>query len=258
MSTPCAHHTITIPYLRLSSFLVLRALEESSSIFRLGFELSYWICLFGFSVCLTCLANCLALLCLPVVDCRVLLADSSWENIRAARMSGLPTFFGNPTSQHAEAHLDLVGLGHLLALTPSAELNALACMHFRHDFPGNRRFTLPTSADGRRSDKHRSSDEVRGLPLGGQPLSFPQFASRLARGDEVRSTTLTQAFDWNAYNALYGRRATLLLARAPNGWLHIATQPLSFTPGTGWTLMALIESEEPASEPSAQEANAAI
>ena len=45
---------------------------------------------------------------------RVLLTDSSWENIRAARMDNLPTYFGNPTSQHAEAHLDLVGIGHLL------------------------------------------------------------------------------------------------------------------------------------------------
>lgn len=117
-------------------------------------------------------------------------------------------------------------------------------MHFRHDFPGNRRFTLPTSTDGKRSDKHRSSDEVRGLPLGNHALSYPQFASRLARGDEVRCTTLTPAFDWAAYTALHGRRATVLLARAPNGWLHLATQPLPFTPGTGWTLVALIETEE--------------
>ena len=60
---------------------------------------------------------------------RVLLTDSSWENIRASRMEGLPTYFGNPASQHAESHLDLVGLGHLLALSPSGELNA-----FHHAF----------------------------------------------------------------------------------------------------------------------------
>lgn len=184
---------------------------------------------------------------------QVLLTDSSWENIRAARMAGLPTYFGNPTSQHAEAHLDLVGLGHLLALSPSAELNALACMHFRHDFPGNRRFTLPAGADGKRSDKHRSSDEVRGLPLGSQASSYPRFASQLARGDEVRSTTLTQTFDWDAYQALHGKRATLILARDPSGWLHVATNPLDFTPGIGWTLTALIETEETPTRSSEQE-----
>ena len=57
---------------------------------------------------------------------RVLLTDSSWENIRAARMDNLPTYFGNPTSQHAEAHLDLVGIGHLLGVSPAGELNTLA------------------------------------------------------------------------------------------------------------------------------------
>ena len=50
---------------------------------------------------------------------RVLLTDSSWENIRAARMEGLPTYFGNPASEHADLHLDLAGLGYLLALSPA-------------------------------------------------------------------------------------------------------------------------------------------
>lgn len=67
---------------------------------------------------------------LQQLGCRVLLTDSSWENIRAARMDGLPTYFGNPASQHADAHLDLVGLGHLLGLSPAGELNALACARF--------------------------------------------------------------------------------------------------------------------------------
>ncbi|MGB4073338.1 cation:proton antiporter [Pseudomonas sp.] len=174
---------------------------------------------------------------------RVLLSDSSWENISAARMEKLPTYFGNPTSQDAEAHLDLVGLGHLLALSPSSELNALACMHFRHDFSALRRFTLPSGAESRRTDKHRSSEEVRGRPMGNGPLSFPQFASRLSKGAEIRTTTLTATFDWQAYQDLHGERALLLLARDPRGWIHVATQPLETLPGPDWTLVSLIDME---------------
>jgi NhaP-type Na+/H+ or K+/H+ antiporter len=175
---------------------------------------------------------------------RVLLCDSSWENISAARMEKLPTYFGNPTSQDAEAHLDLVGLGHLLTLSPSSELNALACMHFRHDFAASRRFNLPSGADGRRSDKHRSRDEVRGRPLGNRALSFPQFASRLSKGAEIRTTTLTNAFDWQAYQNLHGDRAVVLIARDPNGWIHIASQPFELIPRAEWTLVALIDAEQ--------------
>ncbi|WP_435635132.1 cation:proton antiporter [Pseudomonas solani] len=174
---------------------------------------------------------------------RVLLTDSSWENIRAARMDNLPTYFGNPTSQHADAHLDLVGLGHLLALSPSSEMNALACMRFRHDFPALRRFTLPSGAESRRTDKHRASDQVRGRPLGRPALSYPQFASKLARGAEVRTTTLTATFDWAAYQALHGERAILLLARDPRGWVHLASTEAPLEPEAGWSLVALIEED---------------
>jgi NhaP-type Na+/H+ or K+/H+ antiporter len=172
---------------------------------------------------------------------RVLLCDSSWENISAARMKKLPTYFGNPSSQDAEAHLDLVGLGHLLAVSPSSELNALTCMHFRHDFDASRRFTLPSGTESRRSDKHRSRDAVRGRPLGSQTLSFPQFASRLSKGAEIRTTTLTKTFDWPAYQTLHGEKAVVLMACDPRGWIHIATQPLDIQPGPDWTLVALID-----------------
>ncbi|MEP6900068.1 MAG: cation:proton antiporter, partial [Rhodanobacter sp.] len=48
---------------------------------------------------------------------RVVLADDDWEGIRQARMEGLNTFYGNPASPHAERHLDLTGIGRLLAIS---------------------------------------------------------------------------------------------------------------------------------------------
>ena len=171
---------------------------------------------------------------------RVLLTDSSWENIRAARMENLPTYFGNPTSQDAEASIDLVGIGHLLALSPSAELNALACLHYRHDISENRRFTLPTGSEVRRSEKHRSTEEVRGLPLGNQALTFQQMSSLLAQGAELRSTTLSNSFGWTEYQAMHGQQATVLFARDPRGHVHVASLPLQWQPAADWTLIALI------------------
>ncbi|MBS7663544.1 sodium:proton antiporter [Pseudomonas lalucatii] len=180
---------------------------------------------------------------LQQLGCRVLLTDSSWENIRAARMDNLPTYFGNPASQHAEAHLDLVGIGHLLALSPAGELNTLASMRFRHEFGHTRLFSLASGQESRRSDKHRASDEHRGRPLGSQPLTYPHAASRLAQGAELYSTTLTDSFTWSEYQALHGSRATLLFARDREGWVHVVTPQSSLRPQTGWTLVALIEAQ---------------
>ncbi|MNF59425.1 K(+)/H(+) antiporter NhaP [compost metagenome] len=172
---------------------------------------------------------------------RVLLTDSSWENIRAARMEELPTYFGNPASQHADAHLDLVGLGHLLGLSPAGELNTLASMRFRHDFGHQRQFALASGLESKRTDKHRASGEHRGRALGSRSLTYTQLANELNQGAELYSTQLTEGFGWSDYQALHEDRATLLFARDSHGWVHVFTPDTVLKPGPGWTLVALVQ-----------------
>lgn len=172
---------------------------------------------------------------------RVLLTDSSWENIRAARMDGLPTYFGNPASQHADAHLDLVGLGHLLTLSPSGELNTVATMRFRHDFGHQRMFGVASGQDSRRTDKHRASRKHRGRLLGSEGMTYGKLASLLSQGAELYSTHLTEEFDLEDYRELPGDRATLLFIRDASGWVHVVTPGSSLKPSAGWTLLALIQ-----------------
>ena len=180
---------------------------------------------------------------LQQLDSRVLLTDSSWENIRAARMEGLPTYFGNPASQHADAHLDLVGLGHLLTLSPSGELNTLATMRFRHEFGHQRMYSLASGQESRRTDKHRASLEHRGQLLGSQALTYTKLASLLGQGAELYTTHLTDGFGWDDYQALHGERATLLFARDSSGWVYVVTPDSALKPGPGWTLVALIQAQ---------------
>lgn len=171
---------------------------------------------------------------------RVLLTDSSWENIRAARMENLPTYFGNPASEHAESHLDLVGLGHLLGLSPSGELNALAAMRFRHEFGPHRLFALANSQESRRTDKHRASHEHRGRALGDPALTYSQLVGEFNQGAQLYSTHLTNEFTWQDYQALHGERANLLFAKDTSGWVHVITPQSDVSPEPGWTLLALI------------------
>ncbi|SDU19664.1 sodium/proton antiporter, CPA1 family [Pseudomonas pohangensis] len=174
---------------------------------------------------------------------RLLLTDSSWENIKAARMDNLPTYFGNPASQHADANLDLIGLGQLLALSPSSELNTLACTRFRPEFRSQNLYSLPNQKEQQLSDKHRASHEHRGQPLGFPTRTYGQLASVLSKGGSIRTTTLSDSFGWDDYQALHGNRATLLMATDPRDWIHIASAELSFTPGPDWVLLSLIEAQ---------------
>ena len=68
------------------------------------------------------------------VGYRTLLADSSWENIEQARRDGLGTYYGNPVSEHAERHLDPIGYGGLLRLSPHSALGSLAVLRYRREF----------------------------------------------------------------------------------------------------------------------------
>ena len=141
----------------------------------------------------------------------------------------------------------------MLGVSPAGELNTLAAMRFRHEFGHRQLFGLPTSQEAKRTDKHRSSDEHRGRPLGQRPLTYAQFASLLSRGAEIRTTLLTDTFGWNDYQALHGESATLLFARDPNGRMHVATPQSTLAPGTGWTLLSLIEAEPSVSKSQATE-----
>lgn len=179
------------------------------------------------------------------LEAPVLLIDSSWDNLRQARMENLPVYFGNPTSQETEGHLDLSSMAYLLGLSTSAELNALTGLHYRHDFPPERRFTLPTARENRQSERHRSNFSARGQTIGYPALSYPQMAGLINRGAELRQTTLSSNFSWAEYQQLHGQQATLLFARNPQGELQVASEPLTFTPGENWTLLALIETATP-------------
>jgi hypothetical protein len=57
--------------------------------------------------------------------------DTNWEDISQSRMAGLNTYYGNPLSDHADRYIDLIGVGAMLAMTPNAEQNTLAALHYR-------------------------------------------------------------------------------------------------------------------------------
>ena len=51
------------------------------------------------------------------------LADTGWDQVMKAKNEGLPTYFGNPVSEHADRHIQLVGVRGVLALFPHEAAN---------------------------------------------------------------------------------------------------------------------------------------
>jgi NhaP-type Na+/H+ or K+/H+ antiporter len=169
----------------------------------------------------------------------VLVADSSWNAIREARMADLPTFFGNPVSQHAERHLELTGIGKMMAMSPREELNALACLRFGRELGRNSVFALSSRRVDRSQDKRAPAWEMPRQELFGEDVSLTQLSSLLAQGASIRQTTLTDSYPFAQLRA-ESPEAIMLLGWNSSGELQpvVESSPPSF--GSGWTLLSLV------------------
>jgi CPA1 family monovalent cation:H+ antiporter len=167
----------------------------------------------------------------------VLLTDTSWDNVSRARMAGLPTYYGNPLSEHAEVYLNMTGLGRLLALSTDTHLNELACTRFDEDFGAKELFALRVGATG----QARSSALKAGRAAFGENANFVDLSRRLHRGAEIRKTNLSETFTIERFWATHGERAVPLFAISPKGYLETFTADSTPSVGPGWSLLALID-----------------
>lgn len=175
-------------------------------------------------------------------DFRCVLADSNWENIRQARMAGLETFYGNPVSEHADIHLDLSGIGGLLAMSHQRYVNVITAIHYRADFGSERIFTL--AASDKQAEKHSVSGSFQGRQLFAEDISYTDVVKRVADGEAVKSTTLSAEFNWETYQAKYqGSRLPLFLIDT-KGQIKPFTAISKMAPADGATILALAKPEE--------------
>jgi hypothetical protein len=108
---------------------------------------------------------------------RVKLADTSYEEIRAARMAGLEVYYGDPVSSHAEQFLELVGIGRLFAVSRRSRWNTLACMKYRSEFGPQRVFSLRNSEDHDDWERARLADDYAPPRLFGADVTYQKLAS---------------------------------------------------------------------------------
>ena len=171
---------------------------------------------------------------------KVILTDSNWENTRVARMEGLETYYGNPISEHAESHLDLVGIGKMLGLSGRGNLDALAFLRFKSEFGSENIYELWTTREKLKPDKHRISTRHRGNQLFAGNISYGTLANWLREGAEIHRTSLSEEYDFQKFLAAYPDRCIPLFAIDERKFLHIFTEEIKPEPGVGWKIISLI------------------
>ena len=177
----------------------------------------------------------------------VLLVDTNWGNISAARMAGLPTHYGSILAEDAHDHLELGGIGRLLALTPNDGTNTLAALHFTELFGRAEVYQLPTKREGP-ALQGEPPHHLRGRLLFEPDLTYSALTKQFETGAVIRKTRLTPEFDYTAFQERYGTTATPLFVSDENGRLEVYTPDRSTPPRAGQTVISLIHPDHPAEE----------
>ncbi|MFW5450902.1 MAG: cation:proton antiporter [Methylophagaceae bacterium] len=173
---------------------------------------------------------------------RTRLTDTSWTNVTAARMEGLDTYYGNAVSQHADRHLDLIGLGQVLTLTPQKELNALAGLKYRSEFGSNHVFFLSTDKEDKNGES-RTTIHHNSKVLFDHEATYAKLASLMSQSAVIKQTTLSENFDYLTYQQQYNNRAIPLFAIDNKQKLHFFTTEKSLEPQQDWILVSLVQEE---------------
>ncbi|MFT4713998.1 MAG: CPA1 family monovalent cation:H+ antiporter [Candidatus Azotimanducaceae bacterium] len=184
---------------------------------------------------------------LEEADLSVTLVDSNYDNVRTARMKGFTTYYGNPASEHADTHLELAGLGKLMAMSGRSDFDVLMGVNFKSVFGAKSIYELPTNAEGV-TDKHLISHRFRGQRLFQDDVTYNKIAGWIAKGAEIKSTLLTDEFGLAEYEQRYqasdedSNHAVYvpLFAVDPNGKLSVFTTESNFQPVDGWRMISLI------------------
>lgn len=177
-------------------------------------------------------------------DIPVRIADTNWDAIREARMENIPTYYGNPISEHASLTMDLSTIGKVLVLSPYKQLNPLVTYHFEHVLGEGAVLGLSHGGQEGRASHRVSDDYAKKLALFSENATYSRIASLVAKGATLRTTRITEAFTFDDYKETYGNRATKLYALDPQGRVHIYTVSHDIALKEDWQIVSLVAPEE--------------
>jgi hypothetical protein len=138
----------------------------------------------------------------------VRLVDTNYSNIAQARMEGLPVYYGSALTEGA-----LAGIGRLLAITSNDEVNSLTALHFSEVFGSSGVYQLPTEQSATSLDRVVPR-YLRGQFLFDSTANYWNLTARFDAGADVKTTNLTETFDYQTFRQRYPSAIPLFLIGA--------------------------------------------
>jgi NhaP-type Na+/H+ or K+/H+ antiporter len=181
---------------------------------------------------------------LMVQDVTVRVADTNWESIRLARMDNIPTYYGNPMSEHAGRTVDLSLYGTVLVISPYKQLNPLVTYHFEHELGKGAVLGLTVNEPQKRASHQVSESYAAKLCLFNEDVTYAKLAGYVNKGSTIKTTRLSDAFSYEDYEIEYKKRSIRLCAIEPNGKVKMFTSLKNIHPKSDWRIVSLITEEK--------------
>ncbi|MED4059804.1 sodium:proton antiporter [Priestia megaterium] len=130
----------------------------------------------------------------------VLVADSSWERLRAARRAEVDVYHGEVLAEQTEYHLDLTPYEYVIAATELDAYNALVCTAFLQDMGRNNVFQLSIrDQEDSREDVDEIMHTVRGRMLFKKGITWEFLHHKMEHGYTVYNTKITDEYTYETY-----------------------------------------------------------
>lgn len=172
---------------------------------------------------------------------QVSLVDSNWANVSAARQEGLQAYYENILLEDISEDIELDGIGKLIALTRNDEVNSLAALHFIEDFGRSQVYQLPKLSKFSARSEESIPQHLRGRLLFGAEATFSYLDSKFASGASLKKTPLTDEFNYDSFQSLYGEKALPLFLIKESGELVVMALDNTPTPLPGQSLISLVD-----------------
>ena len=174
----------------------------------------------------------------------VLLTDTNWDALRLARMDNISTYFGNPMSDHASRKIDLTAYRKVLIMSPYKQLNPMLSYHFEYEMGKGTVLGLSNNEQQQRPSHQVSGSYTKNLGLFADDITYGKLASWVTKGAKIKTTRLSEEFNYEAYQTEYAARALKLAAIDINGHVQLFTTSSNLKPKADWRIISLITAEK--------------
>lgn len=171
----------------------------------------------------------------------VIMVDTNRENIKAARLDGLPAYLGSILSEHIADELDLDGIGRLMALTPNDEANSLAALHMSDSFERGELYQLSPLSEKSGKELEFSPKHLRARFLFGEGMNYYHLNSLFNDRWTIKSTKISDTFSFNDMKKNYGENLIPLFLIDKDDKLIVSTLENPLEPESGDMIIALIK-----------------